>query len=191
MAFELIAIGTSVGGLHALIALLGGLPSTFPLPIVVAQHRSPEARSGLAELLQNHTPLTVVEADDKGLLAQAHVYLAPPDYHLLIEADRTLALSTEAPVHFARPSIDVLFESAADVYRDRLVGVVLTGASGDGARGAQWIKQYGGWLIVQDPETAESRVLPDAALAAAQPDDVVPLDRIAACLRQLVAGVRV
>jgi two-component system chemotaxis response regulator CheB len=190
MAFELIAIGTSVGGLHALISLLGELPSTFPLPIVVAQHRSQDSKSGLAELLQGHTPLTVVEADDKVPLEPAHVYLAPADYHLLIEEDRTLALSTEAPVHFARPSIDVLFESAADVYRDSLVGVVLTGASGDGARGAQRIKQHGGRLIVQDPATAESRVLPDAVLAAAQPDDVVPLDRIAASLRQLVAGVR-
>lgn len=191
MAFELIVIGTSVGGLHALIALLGGLPATFPLPIVVAQHRSQDSRSGLTELLQGHTQLKVVEADDKDPLEQAHVYLAPPDYHLLIEADGTLALSTEAPVHFARPSIDVLFESAADVYRDRLVGVVLTGASGDGARGAQRIKQHGGWLIVQDPGTAESRVLPDAVLAAAQPDDVVALDRIATCLRQRAAGVRV
>ena len=190
MEFELVAIGTSVGGLHALIALLGELPATFPLPIVVAQHRSQDSRSGLAELLQNHTQLKVVEADDKDPLEPASVYLAPADYHLLIEADHTLALSTEGPVHFARPSIDVLFESAADVYRDKLVGVALTGASSDGARGAQRIKQHGGWLIVQQPESAESRVLPDAVLAAAQADDVVPLDRIAACLRQLAAGVR-
>ena len=190
MGFELIAVGTSVGGLHALIALLGELPSTFPLPMVVVQHRTPDVRSGLAKVLQDHTPLTVVEADDKDTIEPGHVYLAPADYHLLIEADRTLALSTEGAVHYARPSIDVLFESAADVYRETLIGVVLTGASADGARGAQRIKQWGGCLVVQDPTTAESRVLPDAVLAAVKADTVVPLDRIAASLRQLAAGVR-
>jgi two-component system chemotaxis response regulator CheB len=191
MGFELIAVGTSVGGLHALITVLGELPSTFSLPLVVVQHRTPDAKSGLAELLQSHTPLTVAEADDKETILPGHVYLAPPDYHVLIEADRTLALSTEGPVHYARPSIDVLFESAADVYRNTLIGVVLTGASADGARGAQRIKQGGGWLVVQDPATAESRVLPDAVLAAVKADDVVPLDRLATTLRQLAAGMHV
>jgi two-component system chemotaxis response regulator CheB len=117
------------------------------------------------------------------------VYLAPADYHLLVESDRTFALSTEGPVRYARPSIDVLFESAADVYGDKVAGVLLTGASADGARGAQRIKQRGGWLIVQDPATAESRVLPNAGLAAAQADEVVPLDRVAASLRQLAMVV--
>jgi len=191
MAYELVAIGTSVGGLQALIALLGELPSTFPLPIAVAQHRSPDVKSGITEVLQNYTDLIVVEAEDKDEIEAGHVYLAPADYHLLVESDRTLALSTEGPVHYARPSIDVLFESAAEAYRQALVGVVLTGASADGARGARRIKECGGWLIVQEPATAESRVLPDAALAVAQADEVVTLDRLPQTLRHLAAVLRV
>ena len=191
MGFELIAVGTSVGGLHALIALLGDLPATFHLPIVVVQHRTPDTKSGLAELLQSHLHLTVVEADDKEAIEAGHVYLAPPDYHLLIEPDRTLALSTEGPVHYARPSIDVLFESAADVYRDALLGVILTGASSDGVKGAQRLKQWGGCLMVQDPATAESAVLPGAVLEAVEADDVLPLDRLAADLRRLAGSARV
>ena len=187
MAFELIVIGTSVGGLNALSALLRGLPSTFSLPLVVVQHRSADGRSGVREVLQSYTDLTVVEAEDKDAIVAGRLYLAPADYHLLIEADRTLALSTEEAVQNARPSIDVLFESAAEVYRESLVGVVLTGASADGARGVQRIKQCGGWLIVQDPATAESRVMPEAALSVVEADEVVPLDRLAGSLRQLVA----
>jgi two-component system chemotaxis response regulator CheB len=189
MAFELIVIGTSVGGLNALSALLHGLPSTFSLPLVVVQHRSADGRSGVREVLQSYTDLTVVEAEDKDAIVAGRLYLAPADYHLLIEADRTLALSTEGPVQNARPSIDVLFESAADVYRESLVGVVLTGASADGARGVRRIKQCGGWLIVQDPATAESRVMPEAALSVVEADEVVPLDQLAGSLRQLVAMV--
>jgi two-component system chemotaxis response regulator CheB len=191
MAYELVAIGTSVGGLQALIALLGELPPTFPLPIVVAQHRSADVKSGIREVLQTYTPLKVVEPEDKDQIEAGCVYLAPADYHLLVESDRTLALSTEGPVHYARPSIDVLFESAAEVYREALVGVVLTGASADGASGARRIKECGGRLVVQDPATAESRVLPDAALAAAAADEVVSLDRLPQTLRHLAAVLRV
>jgi two-component system chemotaxis response regulator CheB len=189
MPFELVVIGTSVGGLQALIALLDGLPATFPLPLVVVQHRSADLKSGIREILQQHTGLKVVEAEDKEAIAGGRLYLAPADYHLLIEPDRTLALSTEGPIQYARPSIDALFESAAEVYREGLVGVLLTGASADGARGVQRIKQYGGWLIVQDPATAESRVMPEAALGAVRADEVVALNRIAGSLRQLAVGV--
>jgi two-component system, chemotaxis family, protein-glutamate methylesterase/glutaminase len=189
MAFELIVIGTSAGGLQALSALLHGLAPKFPLPLVVVQHRSADVKSGIREILQGYTDLTVVEADDKEPIAAGRLYLAPADYHLLIEADRTLALSTEGPVQNARPSIDVLFESAAEVYRESVAGVVLTGASADGARGVQRIKQCGGWLIVQDPTTAESRVMPEAALAVVEADEVVPLDRLATSLRHLAAVV--
>jgi two-component system chemotaxis response regulator CheB len=191
MAYELVVIGTSVGGLQALIALLGNLPATFSLPIVVVQHRSPGGKSGIADVLQDYAALRIVEADDKEPIEGGHVYLAPADYHLLIEPDRTLALSTEGPVYYARPSIDVLFESAAEVYRDSLIGVVLTGASADGARGARRIKEFGGWLVVQDPATAESRVLPDAALAAATADEVVSLDQLPRSLRHLATAERV
>jgi two-component system, chemotaxis family, protein-glutamate methylesterase/glutaminase len=189
MAHELVVIGTSAGGLQALIALLHGLPATFPLPLVFVQHRSADIKSGVREVLQSYTDLTVREAEDKDAIAAGCVYLAPADYHLLIEADRTLALSTEGPVQNARPSIDVLFESAAEVYRENLVGVVLTGASADGARGVQRIKQCGGWVIVQDPATAESRVMPEAALAVVDADEVVPLDRLAESLRHLAVAM--
>jgi two-component system chemotaxis response regulator CheB len=189
MPFELVVIGASLGGLHALITVLDGLPTAFPLPLAIVQHRGAGMESGFGEVLQRHTSLMVVEAEDKETIAGGRVYLAPADYHLLVESDRTFALSTEGPVRYARPSIDVLFESAADVYGDKVAGVLLTGASADGARGAQRIKQRGGWLIVQDPATAESRVLPNAGLAAAQADEVVPLDRVAASLRQLAMVV--
>ena len=191
MAYELMVIGTSVGGLQALIGLLGELPATFPLPIVVVQHRSADVKSGIREILQDHTGLVVAEADDKDAIESGHVYLAPADYHLLIESDRMLALSTEGPVHYARPSIDVLFESAADAYREAVIGVALTGASADGARGAQRIKQCGGYVVVQDPATAESAVLPDAVIATGVADEIVPLDRMARTLRHLTAVLRV
>jgi two-component system chemotaxis response regulator CheB len=189
MPFELVVIGASLGGLHALIVVLEGLPAAFPLPLVVVQHRGAEAESGISEVLQRHTGLMVTEVEDKEMIVGGRVYLAPPDYHLLAEPDRTFALSTEAPVRYARPSIDVLFESAADVYREKVVGVLLTGASVDGARGAHRIKQQGGWLIVQDPATAESRVMPEAGLAATQADEVVAIDRIAESLQHLAAVV--
>jgi two-component system chemotaxis response regulator CheB len=191
MAYELMVIGTSVGGLQALIALLGELPPTFPLPIVIVQHRSADVKSGIREILQSHTELVIVEADDKDAVEPGRVYLAPADYHVLVESDRTLALSTEGPVHYARPSIDVLFESAADAYREGVIGVVLTGASADGAKGALRIKQCGGCVVVQDPATAESSVLPAAAIAAGVADEIVPLERMARTLRQLAAVLRV
>jgi len=187
MPFELVVIGTSLGGLNALIVVLDGLPAAFPLPLVVVQHRGVGVESGISEVLQRHTGLIVTEVEDKETIVGGRVYLAPADYHLLVEPDRTFALSTEGPSRYARPSIDVLFESAADVYRERVVGVLLTGASADGACGAQKIKQQGGWLIVQDPATAESRVLPEAGLTATRADEVVALDRIGESLQQLVA----
>ena len=190
MSFDLVVIGTSLGGLQALITLLDGLPAAFPLPLVVVQHRSAGPESGIREVLQQHTGLIVTEVEDKEAIVGGRVYLAPADYHLLVEPDGTFALSIEGPVRYARPSIDVLFESAADVYRERVVGVLLTGASVDGARGAQRIKQRGGWLIVQDPATAESKVLPEAGLAATPVDEVVGLNRIGESLRQLAAAVR-
>lgn len=189
MPFELVVIGASVGGLQALIALLEGLPATFPLPLVVVQHRGADMKSGIRDVLQHHTGLVVVEAADKDAIRAGRLYLAPADYHLLIEPDRTLALSTEGPIQYARPSIDALFESAAEVYREKLVGVLLTGASADGARGVERIKKYGGWLVVQDPATAESRVMPEAGLAAVRADEIVPLNGIAASLRHLAVGI--
>ena len=173
----MIAVGASWGGLAALSRLLAALPRELEQPIVVAQHRSADSVRGLEELLQRHTHLVVREADDKEPIRPGHVYLAPADYHLLVEPGH-LALSTEAAVQFARPSIDVLFESVADAYRDRAIGIILTGANDDGAEGLRRIKERGGVTIVQDPATSERRRMPDAAIALSIADAVLPLDEM-------------
>jgi two-component system chemotaxis response regulator CheB len=188
---ELVVVGTSLGGLNALTMLLGALPARFPVPIVIVQHRTlnPDG-GGLAKLLQDHTRLSVFEAEDKMLLEAGGIYLAPADYHLMIESAGVLALSTEAPVRSARPSIDVLFQTASDAYRDALLGVLLTGASADGAEGLATVKANGGRAIVEDPATAECRTMPAAALATTAVDYVLPLEKIGDHLVTLVEGTR-
>ncbi|HEV3163762.1 MAG TPA: chemotaxis protein CheB [Isosphaeraceae bacterium] len=184
MAFKIVVIGTSLGGLSALKVLLGGLPESFPLPVAIVQHRVSDSTGLLRVALQTHCALPVGEPEDKELLAPARVYLAPPDYHLLVERGR-FALSTEGRVCHARPSIDVLFETAAVAYGAGSVGVILTGQGRDGAGGAVRIKAAGGLVVVQDPETAESRSMPDAALATCAPDHVLSLPQIAPFLARL------
>jgi two-component system chemotaxis response regulator CheB len=178
---ELIAIGTSLGGMRALEAVLGALPQSFCVPIVVAQHRHRRSNEQLPAFFRRVTHLEVVDADDKQWIEPGHVYLAPADYHLLVERGE-LSLSVDEAVRHSRPSIDVLFESAADAYGPSLIGVVLTGANEDGARGARRIKDRGGIVIVQDPSTAEAPAMPQAALAAATVDRILPLEGIAAFL---------
>jgi two-component system chemotaxis response regulator CheB len=178
MTYEMIAIGASWGGLEAMGTLLEGIPSDLDQAIVVAQHRSPDASRGVLEsLLQRHVERPVTEPSDKDLIEPGHVYVAPPDYHLLVEGGR-FALSVEARVQYARPSIDVLFESVADAYRAGAIGIVLTGANKDGAAGLAAIKRNGGVSIVQDPQTASKRTMPDAAIEAAAVDAVLPLEEI-------------
>jgi two-component system chemotaxis response regulator CheB len=179
--YEIVVIGTSWGGLSALSTVVAGLPGTFALPIVVVQHRSPDAPGFLAELLQTRTKLSVVEVDDKRPITAGHVYVAPPNYHLLLERG-FFSLTTDAPVRYSRPSIDVTFVSAADVFGRRTVGVVLTGANEDGALGLKRITDRGGYAIVQDPESAEGPMMPRAALRAVPTARVVPLERIASHL---------
>jgi two-component system chemotaxis response regulator CheB len=178
MMAQLIVMGASLGGLQALTTILGGLPGTFSVPLAIVQHRARETRSSLRSWLQEACPLPISEVEDKEPIVPGHVYLAPADYHLLVE-QHAFALSTDAPVWHARPAIDVLFLSAADVYGAQLVGVVLTGASQDGAQGLAAIKQRGGLALVQEPATAESRVMPEAAVAAGPIDALLPLDAIA------------
>jgi two-component system chemotaxis response regulator CheB len=186
--YELIVIGTSWGGLDALSRLLGGVHEDVHQPIVIAQHRSADAvEDGLARLLAQHTRRLVSDPDDKTPLEWDRVYIAPPDYHVLVE-DGHLALSTDEPVQYARPSIDVLFESAADSYRERVIGIVLTGANADGAAGLARIKSRGGVAIVQDPATSERRAMPDAAIAATVADAVLPLEEIAGFVYGLCCG---
>ena len=180
-------IGASWGGLKAVGRLLDGLPERLELAFAVAQHRGADSRpGGLEELLQHHTGYRVVEAGDKDPIEPGRVYLAPPDYHLLVER-RTFALSTDARVNYARPSIDVLFESASDAYGERLIGIVLTGANQDGAAGLARIKQRGGVAIVQDPGEAEAPAMPAAALAATEADAVLPLAEMGRFLHGLCA----
>jgi two-component system chemotaxis response regulator CheB len=184
MSFEIVVVGASTGGLKALQTLLSGLPAEFSLPIVIVQHRRNDSESGLCEYLDRFSSLPVSEPDDKEPLLSGHVYLAPCDYHLLTEK-HNFALSTLPPVCFARPSIDVLFESAADSFGSQTIGIVLTGANTDGAGGAAAIKSCGGLLIVQDPDNADCHDLPAAAIAQATPDWILPLNQIAPHLMAL------
>ena len=185
---QAVVIGVSTGGVKALKLLLGQLPADFPLPIMIVQHIGPETGSGLAKLLDEYCALRVKEADEQDQIVAGTVYLAPPNYHLLVERNGYLSLSADPPVSFARPSVDVLFESAAEVFGAGLIGVVLTGANFDGSQGLKTIKQQGGVAIVQDPEAAEAPQMPRAALAATKVDYVVALDGVATLLQELVAG---
>jgi two-component system chemotaxis response regulator CheB len=181
-AFELIAVGASWGGLRALQEILAGLPADFPPAIVVAQHRSADAQRGaLVSALGSRSPLPVCEAGDKDPIRGGRVHVSPPDYHLLVEGDG-FALSVDEPVRFSRPSIDVLLESAADAYGARMIGLILTGASADGAAGLALVRDRGGMTIVQDPGTAERTEMPEAAIAAGAAQHVVPLAGIAPLL---------
>lgn len=185
MAYELIVTGASLGGYNALAALLGGLVDNYTLPLAVVQHRSSDSDELLSVLLQRTCRLPVVEVDDKQPILPGTVYIAPANYHLLVEKDH-FALSVDHPVQFARPSIDVLFESAADVYREKLVAVLLSGSNQDGAEGIARVKACGGLTIVQDPSSAESARMPAAAIAASKVDHVLPLAEIAQFLNGLI-----
>jgi two-component system chemotaxis response regulator CheB len=179
MTEGIVVIGTSLGGLKALSVVLGGLPRDFPMPVAIVQHRTKEPDSALTDLLQRRTSLPVGDVEDKMPVQAGRVYLAPPDYHLLVGRDQ-FALSIEAPVSHARPSVDVLFDSAASSFGRGVVAVVLTGANGDGANGAVAVKLRGGRVIVQDPKDAESPVMPAVALSKGVADVVLSLCDIAA-----------
>ncbi len=186
MAFELVVVGTSLGGSNALEVLLSGLPKSFPLSISIVQHRHKNANI-LSAFLQRHSALPLKEAEDKEVIVPGWVYLAPADYHLLVEPGK-FALSTDAPVLYARPSIDVLFESAAEAYAERVIGVILTGASQDGTQGMAKIKACGGLTVVQEPETAECYIMPKATIAAVTVDWILPLANIASLLLKVCQG---
>lgn len=188
MAFEIVVVGASTGGLKALQVLLSGLPADFSLPMVMVQHRGKDMDTDLCDFLARSSPLPVTEPEDKESLAAGHAYLAPRDYHLLVQSG-SFALSTDSPVGFARPSIDVLFESAADEYHDRAIGVILTGAKHDGALGLAAIKAQGGLTVVEDPATAACREMPDAAINLTKVDWILPLGEIASGLHKLTNNV--
>lgn len=178
MKYRAVVIGASAGGIHAIKAIIMALPGNFQLPVIIVQHISPLSDSYWITLMDSLSALTVKEADEKEKIRNGSIYITPPNYHLLIERDETFSLTIDPKVNYARPSIDVLFESAADVYGDQLIGVVLTGSNSDGANGLRRIKEHGGLAMVQDPATAESASMPAAAIAATQIDYILPLEEI-------------
>jgi two-component system, chemotaxis family, protein-glutamate methylesterase/glutaminase len=188
---ELVAIGASWGGLDVLRDILRDLPAALNAGVVIAQHRAPDSHpTAMRDLLAAVTPLQVAEAGDKDEIRPGTAYVAAPDYHVLVEPG-LLTLSTDEPVLYARPSIDVLFETAAESYRERCIGVVLTGANADGARGLAHIVELGGTAIVQDPETARRDEMPRAALRAAPSARVAPIAGIAPLLVDLCGLAKV
>jgi two-component system, chemotaxis family, protein-glutamate methylesterase/glutaminase len=188
MSFEIVVLGTSSGGLKALQFLLPQLPATFQTPVVIVQHRGSYPDSDLCDFLAGYSRLPLSEPEDKEPIQDGHVYLAPRDYHLLIE-DESFALSTESPIAYARPSIDLLFESAADTYRERVIGMILTGANRDGALGLAKIKSQGGLAVVEDPESATNPEMPRAALESCDVDWVLPLEEMTPLLERLTESV--
>ena len=180
-----VAIGASAGAVEALGVLLPALPAGYPLPVLVVVHLPADRPSVLPELFAGRCAVAVREAEDKEPLAPGTVYFAPPDYHLLVERDGRVSLSGEEPVHYSRPAIDVLFETAADAFGPRLVGVILTGANADGAAGLAAGAAADGTALVQDPDTAAAPQMPRAARAACPAARALPLDRLAAFLQAL------
>jgi two-component system chemotaxis response regulator CheB len=183
----MIVIGASLGGMKALRRVVQGLPASFPLPIAVVLHRHRDSDDLLVHLLQQECALPISEALDKEPICAGHLYVAPADYHLLVDP-LGFSLSTDDPVQYARPSIDVLFESAADAFGSAVTGVVLTGANHDGAVGAARIQARGGTILIQDPATAESPVMPEAALEATGIHQVHSLEEIGEILLHLTSS---
>lgn len=178
MAYSIVLVGTSWGGLHALRELVGQLPASFSLPTVLVQHRHRESDHLLSTLLQERTGLHVAEVEDKTPIEPGTLFVAPADYHLLVDRG-FFTLSTDPPVRYSRPSIDVTFYSAADTYGSAAIGIILTGANSDGSRGLRRIFDRGGQAFVQDPRTAESPTMPSAAIRCVPEASVLPIPEIA------------
>lgn len=176
--YRAIVIGASAGGLRALKTLLPRLPKDFPCPLLIVQHISPQSDSYMSTMLNEASQIQVKEADEKEKVMPGTAYIAPPDYHLLVEYDHTLSLSADEKVNYSRPSIDVLFDSAADTFGPSLIGIILTGANSDGAEGLRAVKKRGGYTIVQDPEDAESKTMPLEAIKLVKPHSILTLTEI-------------
>ena len=182
---QAIVIGASAGGTEALLALLPALPPTLRVPVFVVLHQPRDRPSLLVNIFQGRCAFDVSEASDKMSVHPCTIYFAPPDYHMLLEKDRTIALSADSAVQFARPSIDVLFESASDVYAQHLLGIILTGANQDGAAGLRAIRDAGGMTIVQDPMNAKVSLMPESAIAAVPDATAMTLEQMANFFRTL------
>jgi two-component system, chemotaxis family, protein-glutamate methylesterase/glutaminase len=184
--YGIVAIAASAGGITALSHVLGGLPAAFPVPVVIVQHLDPRHKTIIAEVLGRRAELPVRLAEEGEQAKAGAIYVAPPNHHLLVEANGVLMLSSSELVHFVRPSADLLFESVAGTYGPRAIACVLTGTGSDGAMGASAVKSRGGTVIAEDPELAEFRGMPEAVIAAGAVDFVLPLDEIAPVIRGLV-----
>ena len=183
--FKAVVMGLSAGALDALLAILPKLPADYPLPVLVVVHLVPDRKSILSELLQRKCAVAVQEAEDKEVLQPGIVYLAPPDYHMQVENDGHISLSNDLPVFFSRPSIDVLFETAADAFGDELLGIVLTGASGDGSKGLRAVLDAGGMGIIQTPDTAYSSTMPREARELCPEAQLMTLEGISEFLQKV------
>jgi two-component system, chemotaxis family, protein-glutamate methylesterase/glutaminase len=186
--YDIVVMGVSSGGMAALSTIIPMLSKDFVLPVVIVQHQHPHADDFLVRYLNEKCELSVKLAEEKESIEPATVYLAPPNYHLLIEQDRTFSLSIAARVNYARPSVDVLFETAADAFGANTIGIILTGANNDGSQGLKMVHDCGGLAIVQDPATAEATEMPRAAIAATNVDHIVPLAEIGHILNSLSKG---
>jgi len=184
--FEIVAIAASAGGLKALSRVLSGLPEGFPAPVLVVQHLDPHHRSMMGEILDKRTPLQVKQAEAGEPVRAGTVFIAPPNHHLLVDANGTLVLTQSELVHFVRPSADLLFESVAGTYKDRVIAVVLTGSGRDGGMGVEAVKKMGGTVIAQNKETADFFSMPETAIETDCVDFILGLDEIAARLIALV-----
>ena len=183
--YQAIAVGASAGGLYALSFLFEQLPADYPIPVIVIQHRAKDQKELLEEVLQHKCKITIKQADEKEKIKSGFVYIAPPGYHLLVEQDQTFSLSSDEPVSLSKPSIDVLFESAAEVFREKLVGLILTGANNDGATGISIIKKYGGLTVAQYPQEAQYPQMPLAAINSGGVENILTLKEIQTFLYQL------
>lgn len=186
MNYKAIVIGSSAGGMETLGTILSQLPSDLPLAIIIVQHLNPKSTGYLPKYLDKLSPLRVKEADEKEDILAGFVYIAPANYHLLVEDDESLSLTIDQKVNFSRPSIDLLFESASDVYQDELIGIILTGANKDGSLGLKKIKDRAGLTIVEDPDTAIVNTMPKAAISTADVDYILKAEEIAEKIKELV-----
>ena len=188
LPFEIVAIASSAGGVHALTDVIQRLPRDFPVVVVCVQHLDPRHRSLMPEIMRRRAKLPVDQAENGMEIEPGHVYLAPPDRHLLVNRDRTISLTQTELVNFVRPSADLLFESVAAAFGERAIAVVLTGAGKDGSMGVTAIKERGGTVIVQDESSSEFFGMPSAAIKTGVVDFVLPLEEIPSALATLIAG---
>lgn len=186
MKYKAIVIGASAGGLNAIKTVLTSLEAGFAASILIVQHLSTHSDGYMARYLNEMCKINVKEADEKEKILPGNVYIAPSNYHLLVEKDETISLTVDPKVNYSRPAIDILFDSAAEVYRDELIGIILTGANSDGSEGLKKIKALGGLTIVQDPSTAEADFMPKAAIKSTEVDYILSLNKISNKLIKLV-----